>query len=650
MIIIPIRAFTGFFMSLARIFAIVALVATGTAAAAEPSEQRELLNVLHILDYIGVDYAGAVDNGAIKSPAEYQEQREFAAEVTRNLHAIGAKPDLERQASTLEQQIADRAPADAIRQSTRGLTQALLLAYHVDVAPTRMPSLATGAKLFAENCASCHGPTGAGDGPAASGLKPPPANFHDRERQRQRSLFAIYNTLGTGVTGTAMPAFAQLTAEQRWALAFHVGNLPYSDADRAAGETAWKQGGEVGGALGSLEALARQEPSAIADRFGARGEQTLAYLRAHPEVLADQREPLAIASSKLKQSIDAYAAGRADAASQLAVSAYLDGFELAEAQLATIDEPLMKQIEQSMMDFRGLLKSGAGADQVRAAGKAIEDQLAQARERLLGGAQTTAGSFAGSFVILAREGLEAILVLAAMFAFLRKTDRRDALPYLHGGWIVALLLGAATWAASNWVVGISGAGRELTEGFTALLAAAILLSVGLWLHSKSYSNRWQQYVAGKMQTALGNQRPWGIAFLAFIAVYREVFETVLFYRALWGQGDHVAIVLGLIAAAIALLALTWAVFAVSMRLPIREFFGWSSALIVVLAVVFTGKGVAALQEAGAIAARSVHFVRIPLLGIYPNAQGLALQAAVLLLVLGGIAWNHFRARAEPAAH
>jgi high-affinity iron transporter len=634
-------------MFLPRVIAVLALAAAGVASAAEPADQRELLNALHILDYIGVDYAGAVDHGAIKSEAEYTEQREFAAEVTRNLHAIGASPELAQQADALEQKIDERAPADAIHQSTRDLTQALLLAYHVDVAPTRTPSLATGAKLFAENCASCHGATGAGDGPAAANLDPPPANFHDRERQRQRSLFALYNTLGTGVAGTAMPAFSQLTADQRWALAFFVGSLPFSDADLTEGEQAWKQGGEAKAALGNLEALARQEPATFAARYGDRGEKLLAYLRAHPELLADQREPLSIASAKLRQSIDAYASGRADEASQLAVSAYLDGFELAEAQLATIDEPLMKGIEQSMMDFRGLVKSGVGADQVREAGKAIEDQLSQARERLLGGAQTTAGSFVGSFVILAREGLEAILVLAAMFAFLRKTDRRDALPYLHGGWVVALLLGAATWAASNWVVGISGAGREMTEGFTALLAAAILLSVGLWLHSKSYSNRWQQYVAGKMKSALTNERPWGIAFLAFIAVYREVFETVLFYRALWGQGDHVAIVLGLVAAAVALLALTWAIFAVSMRLPIREFFGWSSALIVVLAVVFTGKGVAALQEAGAIAARSVHFVRIPLLGIYPNAQGLALQAVVLALVLGGIAWNHFRAGGEP---
>jgi high-affinity iron transporter len=152
-----------------------------------------------------------------------------------------------------------------------------------------------------------------------------------------------------------------------------------------------------------------------------------------------------------------------------------------------------------------------------------------------------------------------------------------------------------------------------------------------------------------MRGALSTGRPWGLAFLAFIAVYREVFETVLFYRALWGQGDHLAIVLGIVVAAIVLLALTWAIFALSMRLPIKQFFSWSSALIVVLAVVFTGNGVAALQEAGVLSARSVDFVSIPLLGVYPNAEGLLLQAAVLAAVLAGFAWNHFTARKPVAA-
>ena len=627
------------------LFAGLCLALATSATPARADEQTpDVLNALHILDYIGVDYAGAVRDGNVIVAGEYQEQKEFAAEVGRALARIQAPAELRQQSAALEKLIAGRASSEQVRSATRMLSSAVLAAYPISIAPKRAPDVASAGPLYQEHCSSCHGASGAGDGPAAAGLSPAPADFLDNARQKQRSVFALYNTLNTGVAGTAMPSFAKLSEDERWTLAFYVGQLRYNDAQRTSGQQQWTRKSEAARAVADLKTLSNTEPAQLETRFGADGAAVMAYLCAHPEAVEDRREPLLIASTKLKASADAYAAGQRTEASQIAVSAYLDGFELAEAQLATVDEDLMKQIERAMMGYRELVKSEAAPTQVTQAQRDIEEQLQTARERLAGGAQSAAGSFVGSFVILAREGLEAILVLAAMFAFLRRTERKDALPYVHAGWIAALLLGLATWAASNWLVGISGAGRELTEGLTALFAAAILLSVGLWMHNKSYSNRWQQYVAGKMRGALAGGRPWGLCALAFIAVYREVFEVVLFYRALWSQGDHLAIVLGLVAAAVALLALTWAIFALSMKLPIGQFFAWSSGLIVVLAVVFTGKGVAALQEAGTMSVHAVTFVRIPLLGIYPNQQGLLLQALVLSAVLGGFGWNHLQAR------
>lgn len=632
-------------MLFARLLAGLALVISlcGTARASQP----EVLNALHMLDYIGVDYGGAVVDGAIVSEGEYREQQEFAAEVTRTLVNLGVDASIAQQATELQRRIDARAPGAQIQAATRQLSQTLLKTFPVAIAPKRAPDVAGAAPLYAQQCSTCHGPTGAGDGVAGAGMEPPPANFLDRERQQQRSVFALFNTLNTGVAGTGMPSFAQLPEDQRWALAFYVSQLHYTDAHRQEGQRLWEQRDEAAIAIVDLPKLTEAEPAALAQRFGARADVLLAYLRLHPEVLDAGRDALALASTRLHESVAAYSAGFHEEATRLAISAYLDGFELSEAQLATADAALMQRIEVAMMDFRAQIKARAPIEDLKAAEARIGDLLAQARERITGGGQGAVGSFIGSFVILAREGLEAILVLAAMFAFLRKTDRKDALPYVHGGWIAALLLGVGTWAASNWFITISGASRELTEGVTGLLAAAILLSVGLWLHNKSYSNRWQHYVAATMRGALSKGRPWGLALLAFVAVYREVFETVLFYRALWGQGDHTAILLGLACAAVALIALTWAIFAISARLPIREFFGWSSALIVLLAVVFAGKGIAALQEAGILAAQPVAFVRVPALGIYPNAQGLMLQGFVLALVLLGLGWNHFRSR-EPA--
>jgi len=240
-----------------------------------------------------------------------------------------------------------------------------------------------------------------------------------------------------------------------------------------------------------------------------------------------------------------------------------------------------------------------------------------------------------------REGLEAILLLAVVVAFLIKTDRRYALKYIHIGWVTALLLGIATWVAAAYVVDISGASREVTEGVTALLAAAILLYVGLWLHNKLQARRWKEFIETKVQGAFEGGTLWGIALVAFIAVYREVFETVLFYQALWlqtGNGGQSMVVLGFVVAAVVLVVLSWLIFRFSVRLPLRLFFAINSVLLYALAVVFAGKGIAALQEAGKLPVTRIEFPTIDLLGIYPNLQALGLQvtlilAAVAVLVL-----------------
>ena len=203
-------------------------------------------------------------------------------------------------------------------------------------------------------------------------------------------------------------------------------------------------------------------------------------------------------------------------------------------------------------------------------------------------------------MILLREGLEAVLVVAAILALLVRAGRRDALPAVHAGWIVALLLGAITWAVASYVVTISGATREVTEGVTALVATVVLIWVGFWMHDKSHAARWAAYLRSRLQGALGRRAAWGLAAVSFIAVYREVFETVLFYEALWLQtapGARHALMGGLAAAAVALVLLSWLIVRGSLRLPLGIFFGATSIVLAALAVVLAGKGIKALQEA-----------------------------------------------------
>ena len=182
----------------------------------------------------------------------------------------------------------------------------------------------------------------------------------------------------------------------------------------------------------------------------------------------------------------------------------------------------------------------------------------------------------------------------------------------------------------------SGASRELTEGFGSLLAAVILLSVGIWMHGKSQAEEWRRYIRDKMQGALSRGSAWFLFGLAFIVVYREVFETILFYAALWTPDNGATIVAGALSAVAMLAIISWAMLRYSRTLPITEFFRYSAILIAILTVVLAGKGVGALQEAGIIAITPLGWVpRIAMLGLFPTMESVATQIVMLVAVIWG---------------
>ncbi|MGH8445287.1 MAG: FTR1 family iron permease, partial [Solimonas sp.] len=204
-----------------------------------------------------------------------------------------------------------------------------------------------------------------------------------------------------------------------------------------------------------------------------------------------------------------------------------------------------------------------------------------------------------------------------------------------------------TWGIATYLVAISGASRELTEGFASLFAAAVLLFVGIWMHGKSQAGAWQQYIREKVSGALSRRSGWFLFVLAFVVVYREVFETILFYVALWTQGNHQAVLAGATGAILALALITWLMLRASKRLPIGLFFSISAVLMAILAVVLTGKGIAALQEANVLPAQLLALPRIDLLGIYPTLQGVAAQLACVAILAAGFLYNA-RSAARPA--
>jgi high-affinity iron transporter len=630
---------------------LLAAFALACACAAAPLRAADNgAMALHLLDYVASDYPNAVEDGRVRSEDEYKEQLEFSAQAAK---AVKEMPDnaekhaLEGQADALVALIGRKGDAKEVARAANALHAGLVRAYRIAVSPHQAPDVARGAALFAQQCSGCHGATGHGDGPLARNMDPPPADFLDAARMGQRSAFGIYNTITLGVQGTAMPPFGTLPDEDRWALAFYVAGLHLPVALREHGAAAWKAGhGHAD--FASLDPVATLSPDQARDIHGEEGAAIRAYLVAHPEALAaGHASPVEFAIQSNRAALDAYRKGDRAEASRLSIQAYLEGYELIETSLSNVDEGLMRRGERAMMDVRGAIQSGAPVAQVEARVGDAEAVLGEARERLSGEALSGPATFTAALIILLREGLEAVLVLAAIFAFLGKAGRKDARRYVHMGWIAALLLGLATWAVSSRLIAISGASREVTEGVTALISAGMLLYVGFWLHDKSHAQGWQQFIGAQVGGALSGGTLWTLAGISFLAVYREMFETILFYEALAAQAGpagHGALVAGVAVAAVALAILTWAILRWSARLPLGPFFAVSALLLALLAIVFTGQGVAALQEASWIGAHPFGSIRAPMLGIFPTLQSLGAQLAVAAAIGAALWWTRRPAR------
>lgn len=627
---------------------VVALLAAALPALANDAadEIATAQTAWKLLDYIAIDYSGAVDDGAIIDEAEYEEMVEFsqlAQDHVLSLPDKTGRAGLEQQIAALRSAINRKATVDEVARLAQGSATSLLQLYPVPIAPSETPDLARGAALYQAECASCHGAKGDADGPLSADLDPPAIAFTDRERALQRSIFGLAQVIEQGLDDTSMASYSHLPPADRWALAFHSASLVFTPAEIEAGRKLWQNRAELRRQI-DPEQLVMLTPAALAEQLGtSEANAIMAFVRAHPEaVFAEQQAgALTFARQKLAEAMTAYEQGRHKEASNLALSAYLDGFEPIEPIVAARDKALMIRVETAMAHVRSSIAKQADVETVREHLATVDALFAEVEGKLAGNGASAVATFLGAFTILVREGLEAILIVIAMIMFLRKAERTEALPYLHGGWISALVAGLLTWAAATWVIEISGASRELTEGFGSVLAALILLWVGLWMHDKSHADGWQRYIQGQMSSALsGRKGGWMVFGLAFLVVYREVFETILFYTALWAQGSGGALLAGAATALLLLAIIAWAMIFYSKRLPIGEFFLYSSILIAVLAVVLIGKGISALQEAGWVATTPWPAApRVELLGLYPTAQGVLAQIGMIMLIGLGVLWN-----------
>lgn len=601
------------------------------------SVQANQAALVQLVEYIGADYINAVADGEIVSPAEYAEMSEFSellAEGVAGLPAANGKQKLVNQAEALQRAVADRAGEPRIKELARAIRATLVSVYGIPVSPKQAPDLQHAAQLYQSHCAACHGAEGRGDGPAGAALEPAPTDFHAVERYNGRSLLGLYTTITQGVDGTGMAAYeGTLSQEDRWALAFYVGSMAVTDKVAQEGKEAFNTLPGLKSGL-PLDTLVAKAPADVLKEQGPQAYAALGYLRTEPGALFDKNRFIELSARKLAHAQQAYEAGDPSAAKAAALSAYLDGFEMIERQLAAVNEDLMREAERSFMAVREAIDRNRDKTEVSDAIAAAQAQLDRASAALDTDGLGPVAAFSASFFILFREGLEALLIVTVLLTFTRKANAVTATRYIHFGWLTALAAGVATWYAASSLISFSGATRELTEGLAGVLAALILFYVGFWMHNHSQSQKWLGYIKSRVHNALDGGTVWVLAFVAFISVYREIFETILFYQALWTQVSGATYLLYGIGAAVAALAIVCALFfRIGMKLPLSLFFRATSIVLLVLSVILLGKGIAALQEAGTIGAFYLDVPTIDWLGIYPTVQGIAAQVMALALAL-----------------
>jgi high-affinity iron transporter len=248
-------------------------------------------------------------------------------------------------------------------------------------------------------------------------------------------------------------------------------------------------------------------------------------------------------------------------------------------------------------------------------------------------------AFWQSLLIILREGLEAILVIGAIVAFLLKTGHRERLRAIWWGVAWGLIASAATAIGLKTVLSAMPASREIIEGATMLVAVAVLFSVSYWLISKVEAAKWQQFIREKVTNALEHGGGKALAFVAFLAVYREGAETALFYQALFNEGPRVAlpITLGILGGGASLAVIFTLFYRFGVRIPLRPFFGVTSVLLYYMAFVFMGKGIRELQEGNLISITVIPGApHVDALGLYPTVETLLAQLVLIVLFVFAI--------------
>ena len=618
-------------------------VAAGPLAAADdvPATVRRVAATAALA---AQEYRNGIRDGKIVAQSEVDEAKLFLTE-SRRAAALLPAPGGATTLAAVDRLIAlvgRTALPDSVDVALRTLDGTLESTWQLTLEeiPTTGPALGRGKALYGQVCASCHGDHGAGDGPAAASLTPRPADLAARALLQDRTPLDFYRRISIGVAGTSMPAFeASLPAADRWALALYASTLRLPAPS-----------GTAPTALMRFDATAVMSDSAIAatltpgrplsDDAVAAQVAAVRAAGAQDGVGRDFTPVFDSVRARLGAAVGQSEAGRTSEASNTAMDAYI-AFESVEPTLRAKDGALAGRLEAQFAALRTRAAGGATQSELRSLHGELLAQLELA-ERLVAERPSAMSQFLQSLGLMLREGLEAILIVGAVLAFLTKTGATKRRRDVHVGVGAAILASLLTAVALETIFQLSGNQREALEGLTMVIAAGVLFYVSYWLLSKIEVARWNRFVKEQVEEALTGGSALALASVAFLAVYREGFETVLFYKALFlagGAGAVGPVTAGILVGAVILGIVYLGIEKFGVRLPLKPFFGVTSAFLYYMAFVFAGDGIAELQGGGYVSVTPFRpEIRFPTLGIYSTWETLGAQFLLVAAFVVGLVW------------
>jgi high-affinity iron transporter len=348
---------------------------------------------------------------------------------------------------------------------------------------------------------------------------------------------------------------------------------------------------------------------------------------------------------KLDEVIAVYNQNDTSDALATARSAYLDSYENIEIPLRPIDPDFTLEMEIKFAELRNLISSGAPHDQIVSKIAELKSGLDESERFVSGiGVVAPAIAFSSSFSIIFREGLEAALILGAILTYLEASRNEKFKKHVYAGIVLAIALTAVTWVVAQFIIEISGAQRELIEAIAGIAAVAVLFWVSFWVLNKIETKKWIEFVKAKVWQATTTGSFMVFILLAFFTVYREGFETVLFYQALFSFAKYMEIYVlaGLVLGMAVIIGVVFLVRKLGRKLPLRVLFGLTMAVGAFMSITFLGNAIREFQELGWISTTPIYNI-VPRLdinvatmtGIHPTVETVVAQIILLAIYLVG---------------